>query len=229
METAWSEERKLLSDVVIVGENDGVPRAGSKFSEVTNHVALWSGFVPKEKAVKIWQQLRVFHPRHVERPLFTYETDLVRMNLYGWMYRLEYVCTQGKVKEFLDDLKAICEPMFSRGQTTISEHLGYASSLCHGYTAYFAHLLINYVGGIHLPDKPGELINILPHPEILSWCQARVPWMDGYVSVWWSRVDDGVEVLASVPRGHKGKICFDGQTIEFEEKITKRISRISTS
>jgi len=84
--------------------------------------------------------------------------------------------------------------------------LGYEGSLCHGYNGYLAHLLSRYVAGIELPDKPGGVIHIRPHPEQMPWCQARVSWMGAQVQVWWSRTLKGCRTMVSLPPGQEGKL-----------------------
>jgi alpha-L-rhamnosidase len=211
---AWNEGRELYADILEKDNKEYVP--GKKASELTNYIALWTGIVPEAKAKRIWRQLCNFHPRTVDRTLFDYETNLIRCNLYGWMYRFDYEGRTGEIDLLVRDLKEACAPMFGRGQTTIGEHLGYHASLCHGYTGYIAYVLTRYVAGIELPEQPDGVIRITPHPELLSWCQARVPWQDGYVQVWW----DKNNLMASLPKGHKGELTL-GETkiVVFENTL----------
>jgi alpha-L-rhamnosidase len=204
---AWSPGRDLYADT-ITREKDGL-RPGSAFSALTNYVALWSGLAGSAHAERAWRQLRHFHPVTMGRPLFDYETDFTRANLYGLMYRFGYQGQRGELNELTQDLREAYEPMFARGQSTLGEHLGYHGSLCHGYNGFVAHLLHRYLAGIELPENPGDVIRIRPRPDVLSWCQARTCWMGGHVQVWWSRSGNEVEVLASVPAGQKGELILE--------------------
>jgi len=218
-EAAWAVDRQLYADIV-VREGDKLS-AGSVFSALTNSVALWTELVPPERARQAWHRMRNFHPMTLDRPLFGYETAFVRSNLFGFFYRFDHAGRIGDTECLIRDLKEAFVPQFERGQTSFGEHLGYESSLCHGYTGYAANILTRHIAGIELPDNPGDVIKIRPHPEVISWCQARVPWMDGHVQVWWSRTLAGLEVNASLPPGQSGELHI-GSTppILFEGSIT---------
>jgi hypothetical protein len=201
---SWAPDRELYADTVV--RKDKSLTASSSFSAVTNYIALWSGLAKPEHAARAWRQVRNFQPLTVSRPLLDYETNFVRSNLVGLMYRFAYQGRRGELHEMIRDIREAYEPMFARGQGTISEHLGYHGSLCHGYNAFVVHLLKRHIAGIELPEEPGDVIRIRPQPGLLDWCQARVPWMQGHVQVWWSRTGDELEVIASVPPGQKGEL-----------------------
>ena len=201
---AWTGY-ELYSDVVVRDQNDKLS-PGPDLSVAMNAVALWTELVPQDRADRVWRQLRNFHPQTLDRPLFDYETNLVRSNLYGLLYRFEHQGRIGDIAGLVQDLKEAYLPMFERGQTSLSEHLGYMASLCHGLNGYVAHLLTRYAAGIELPGQPGGEIVIRPQPAHLPWCQARVPWMGGHVQVWWSRTPKGgCRAMVSLPPGQKGK------------------------
>ncbi|MFZ4775042.1 MAG: family 78 glycoside hydrolase catalytic domain [Terrimicrobiaceae bacterium] len=218
---AWTGN-ELYSDTV-VRDPDNKLCPGPGLSETMNAVALWTDLVPQERAERVWRQLRNFHPRSLDRSLFDYETNLTRSNVYGLLYRFEHQGRIGDISGLVQDLKEAYLPMFDRGQTCLSEHLGYVSSLCHGLNGYVAHLLPRYVAGIELPEYPGGEIVIRPQPAHLPWCQARVPWMGGYVQVWWNRTaKGGCRTMASLPPGQTGKLTdpSTGKMIPFTTSIT---------
>ena len=220
-ETAWSADRELYADVVV--RESGRCRAGEKFSALMNSVALWTEMMPPERALRVWHRTRNFHPMTLDRPLFGYETAFARSNLFGFLYRLEHAGRIDETECLVRDLKEAYLPQLERGQTSFGEHLGYESSLCHGYNGYATHLLARHVAGIELPDQPGGVIAIHPHPEIISWCQARVPWMGGHVQVWWSRTMQGLEVNASLPPGQRGELHLGGSAlVTFDGSISFR-------
>lgn len=220
-QAAWTGQ-ELYSDTV-VRDQDNKLCPGPDLSAAMNAIALWTELVPQERADRVWRQLRNFHPRTLDRPLFAYETNFVRSNAVGLEYRLEHQGRIGDIAGLVRDMKEAYLPMFERGQTCLGEHLGYESSLCHGYNGYIAHLLSRYVAGIELPDQPGGEIVIRPQPAHLPWCQARVPWMGGHVQVWWSRTPNGgCRTMASLPPGQKGKLIdpATGKVIVFTTTMT---------
>lgn len=220
-QAAWSDGSEMYTDTVERDEQKKL-RPGVGLSALTNSIALWSEMIPRERADRTWRQLRNFHPQTVDRHLLAYETDFVRSNAYGLLYRFDYEGRIGDIAGLVRDMKEAYLPMFERGQNCLSEHLGYEGSLCHGYNGYLAHLLSRHVAGIELPDQPGEAVHIRPHPEQLPWCQARVPWMDGQVQVWWSRTPKGCRIMASVPHGQEGKLIdpITGKVFSFTTSIT---------
>ena len=203
-QAAWTGQ-ELYSDTV-VRDQDNKLCPGRDLSVAMNAIALWSELIPQERADRVWRQLRNFHPQTLDRPVFDYETNLVRGSIYSLMFRFEHQGRIGDVAGLVQDLKEAYMPMSERGQTCLGEHLAYQSSLCHGLNGYVAHLLPRYVAGIELPENPGEEIVIRPQPAHLPWCQARVPWMGGHVQVWWSRTQNGgCRTMVSLPPGQKGK------------------------
>jgi len=203
-QAAWTGQ-ELYSDTV-VRDQDNKLCPGPGLSVAMNAIALWSELIPQERADRVWRQLRNFHPQTLDRPVFDYETNLVRGSIYSLMFRFEHQGRIGDVAGLVQDLKEAYMPMSERGQTCLGEHLAYQSSLCHGLNGYVAHLLPRYVAGIELPENPGEEIVIRPQPAHLPWCQARVPWMGGHVQVWWSRTPNGgCRTMVSLPPGQKGK------------------------
>ena len=203
-QAAWTGQ-ELYSDTV-VRDQDNKLCPGRDLSVAMNAIALWSELIPQERADRVWRQLRNFHPQTLDRPVFDYETNLVRGSIYSLMFRFEHQGRIGDVAGLVQDLKEAYLPMSERGQTCLGEHLAYQSSLCHGLNGYVAHLLPRYVAGIELPENPGEEIVIRPQPAHLPWCQARVPWMGGHVQVWWSRTQNGgCRTMVSLPPGQKGK------------------------
>ncbi len=224
-QAAWTG-RELYADTV-VRDQDNRLCPGVDFSIPMNAMALWSELIPQERADRVWRQLRNFHPQTMDRPIFDYETNLVRSNLYGLLYRFEHQGRIGDIAGLLQDLKEAYLPMLDRGQTCLGEHLGYMASLCHGLNGYVAHLLSRYVAGIELPAHPGGEIVIRPQPSHLPWCQARVPWMGGHVQVWWSRTDKGCRTIVSLPQGQKGNYIdpVTGETINFTDALQREDSR----
>lgn len=212
---AWGGT-EMYADTVVRDAEGGL-RPGPGVSALTNAVALWSELLPAVRAARVWRQLRNLHPQTLDRPLFAYETDWVRLNAYGLLYRLEHAGRVGDLSALLQDMKEAYLPMLERGQTCISEHLGYEGSLCHGYNGYLAYLLTRYVAGIFLPERPGGVVQIRPQPAYLPWCQARVPWRGGHVQVWWSRTATGCRTLVSLPPGQRGElhVPVTGQVIAF--------------
>ena len=217
---AWSGT-ELYTDTVVRNEL-GKLCAGEGLSAVTNSVALWSKFVPQKRAERVWRQLRNHHPLTVDRPLFDYETDFVRSNAVGLVYRLEYQGRIADISGMVRDMKEAYLPMLDRGQSCLGEHLGYQGSLCHGYNGFVAYLLSRYVAGIELPDQPGGVIRIRPQPGQLPWCQARVPWMGAHVQVWWCKTSNGCRTMVSLPPGQAGEIVnpTTGETTAFTTSIS---------
>ena len=219
-QAAWTGQ-ELYSDTVIRDQDNNLC-PGPDLSVAMNTIALWSELIPQERADRVWRQLRNFHPQTLDRPVFDYETNLVRGNLYSLMFRFEHEGRIGDIAGLVQDLKEAYLPMLERGQTCLSEHLGYTGSLCHGLNGYVAHLLPRYVAGIELPENPGEEIVIRPQPAHLPWCQARVPWMGGHVQVWWNRTAKGCRTMVSLPPGEKGKLVdpATGKITSFITSIT---------
>jgi hypothetical protein len=214
---------EFYADTVQRDEQDRLCPGSDGFaglSAVTNSIALWSELIPAERSERVWRQLRNFHPQTLDRPAFDYETNLVRSNVYGLLYRFEHEGRIGDIAGLVQDMKEAYLPMLERGQDCLSEHLGYTASLCHGLNGYVAHLLSRYAAGIELPDQPGDEIVIRPQPAHLPWCQARVPWMGGYVQVWWSRTAKGCRTIVSFPPGQKGS---------YVDPITGTITAFTTS
>jgi hypothetical protein len=114
------------------------------------------------------------------------------------------------------DLAEAVMPQLDRGQSCIGEHLGHTASLCHGYNGFITAVLGRHIAGIELPDNPAGVVRIRPHPEATAWCQARVPWRDGHVQVWW----DGGRLMASLPRGVRGEVVVGGRTRRFRETLS---------
>jgi alpha-L-rhamnosidase len=203
---AWEPGRELYADAITRTDKGLVPNG--KFSALTNNVALWARTGDAAKAERIWRQLKNFHPMTMDRQMIDYETNFVRGNLYSVMYRLTHEGRRGELDMLVRDLRETFLPMFERGQTTFSEHLGYHASLCHGYSVYVAHVMHRFLAGIYLPETPGGTIQIRPQPGTLGWCQSRVAWMGGHVQVWWSRNGKELEILVSVPEGQSGEVIL---------------------
>jgi alpha-L-rhamnosidase len=220
---AWNEGRGLYAD--IVNREGAALSPGSRFSEVTNYIALWTGALPKEREEKAWRQMRNLHPRSTDNAPMVYELDLARGNAYSLLYRFEYQGRRGEIADLARDLKEAFLPMLERGQTTLSEHLACHFSLCHGFQGYVAHVLARYIGGIQLPDQPGGIIRFRPEPALMSWCQTRVPWMGGHVQLWCSRRGESeAEVIISLPAGQKGELLIGSQApIEFVSTLQTRV------
>lgn len=200
---AWDASRELYADT-LVRDPKGILGPGSDCSASTNVVTLWTQFPSPERAHRVWRQVHNFRPNSVDRPLFGYETDFCRGNLFSMIYRFDIAGRRQELDCLQRDLRESYLPMLQRGQTTLGEHLGYESSLCHGLNAYVSHVLIHHLAGIELPDHPGGIIRIRPHPKHLTWCQARVPWMGGYVQVWW----DQQQLMISLPRDQQGELIL---------------------
>ncbi|HEY3331097.1 MAG TPA: hypothetical protein VGK19_13805 [Capsulimonadaceae bacterium] len=220
---AWDDARELYSDVIVRDGN--ALRAGSEFSATTNYIALWTSVGTPESEARVWHRIRNFHPMTVDRALSTYETNFVRANIYGVLYRFDYEGRVGDTSGLIRDIKEAYLPQLERGQTSLSEHLGFECSLCHGFNAYVARILSRGIGGIDLPAKQGDVIRIIPQPSALSWAQARVPWCGGYVSAWWARTGSQVIVRASVPPGQRGVIELFGQSVPFDGAIDIEITQ----
>ena len=199
----WNEGHQLYVDC-LNRDAEGNLRSSSKFSIVTNNVILWTELPTKERADRAWRHLRNFHPQTLDRAYLSYETDIVRGNLYSMFYRFDIEGRRQELDVLIRDLKETYLPMFDRGQTTCGEHLGNESSLCHGLNGYLSHIFIRHLAGIKLPEKPGGLISIRPSSNVLPWCQARVPWMGGHVQVWW----DKTRLLVSLPQGQSGEVIL---------------------
>jgi alpha-L-rhamnosidase len=220
---AWNQGRELYADLI---QREGSElKPGGRFSELTNYIALWTGVAPKQREETIWRQLRHLHPRSTDKALMPQELDLPRPNAYGLFYRLETQGRRGEVTSLAHDLREAYLPMLDRGQSTLSEHLAMHYSLCHGFQGYVAHLLARYVGGIQLPDNPGDVIRLRPQPALMSWCQTRVPWMRGHVQLWCSRRGESeAEIIASVPAGQRGELVVGSQPpIEFVSTLQTRV------
>jgi alpha-L-rhamnosidase len=199
----WNEGHQLYVDC-LTRNAEGVLSTSNKFSIVTNNVILWTELPTKERADRTWRHLRNFHPQTLDRALLSYETDIVRGNLYSMFYRFDIEGRRQELDVLIRDLKETYLPMFDRGQTTLGEHLGNESSLCHGLNGYLSHIFVRHLAGIELPEKPGGLISIRPGSDLLPWCQARVPWMGGHVQVWW----DKTRLLVSLPQGQSGEVIL---------------------
>ena len=220
----WNESRALYADTIV---RDGAALSpGGRFSELGNYVALWSGAIPPARAETVWRQIRNIHPRSRDRATMPEDTALTRGNAYAILYRLEIEGRRGEIADLIRDLRETFLPMLERGQTTFSEHLGCHFSLCHGFQAYVAHLMARYVGGIQLPDQPGDVIRLRPNPGLLAWSQSRVPWMGGHVQLWCSRRGEHeAEVLISLPPGQRGELIVRGQEpVVFEQTLQTRFS-----
>jgi hypothetical protein len=203
---AWNPDRELYTDnIARTGDQLSL---GTGYSCLTNYVALWTAMGEPARAERIWRQLKNFHPATLDRQLISYETSLVRGNLFALIYRFDYAARRGELDTLLRDLSETYLPMFERGQTTLSEHLGYHGSLCHAYNGYVVHLINRHIAGIELPENPGDLIRIRPHPELISWCQARVVWRHGLVQVWWSKVGSQIELFISIPAGQTAELIL---------------------
>ena len=199
----WDEGRQLYVDC-LARDAEGGLRAGTRFSIVTNNVLLWTELPARKRADRVWHHIRNFHPLSVSRGFHRLETNLVRGNVYSLMYRFDITGRRQALDLLVRDLKETYLPMFDCGQTTCGEDLGYEHSFCHGYNGYLAHIFVRHLAGIQLPEKPGDLIRIQPHAEVLPWCQARVPWMEGHVQVWW----DKTRLLVSLPQGQSGEVIL---------------------
>ena len=221
--SAWNGDRELYADT-IRRDDDGTLRPGAGLSAISNLILLWTGFVARGRADRVWRQVVNFHPLTLDRPLFGYETGFVRGNLYSLPYRFDVAGRRGELPCLVRDMKEAFQPMFERGQTTLGEHLGCEGSFCHGLNGYVAHVMIRYLAGIELPEQPGGMIRIQPNPELLAWCQARVPWMGGYVQVWWDRSS----IMISLPKGCRGEF-IKGKTgiekVSFTDSYETRSTR----
>lgn len=207
---AWDDGRGLWHDV------PGQPAT----SAVTSLVALWCGLAAPARAARAWAQLRPLHPMTLDRPLFDYETGMARANMVGLMYRFDHAGRIGDTDALVRDLREAVLPQLDRGQSCIGEHMGHASSLCHGYNGFIAAILGRHIAGIELPDDPDGPVVIRPHPEATAWCQARVPWRGGHVQVWWDRG----RLMASLPRGVRGEAVVAGRARRFRGSIELDIS-----
>jgi hypothetical protein len=219
----WNEVRYLYADAMHrVGD---AVKPGERFSELANYIALWSGAVPPEREEIIWRQLRRLHPRSTETPLTNEELGLSRCNVYGYLYRYDILGRRGEIADLVHDLAEEFLPMLDRGQTTFSEHLANHFSHCHGLQGYIAHVIARWVGGIQLPERPGDVIQLRPNPALIAWTQTRVPWMGGHVQLWCARCGDGeAEVLASLPAGQRGELIIGSQEpIAFESTLQTRV------
>lgn len=203
---AWDEGRGLWHDVPGRAET----------SAVVSLVALWCGLIAPVRAARAWAQLRPLHPMTLDRPLFDYETAMARANMVGLMYRFDYAGRIGDTATLVRDLREAVLPQLDRGQSCIGEHMGHASSLCHGYNGFITAVLCRHIAGIELPDDPAGVVRIQSHPEATAWCQARVPWRGGHVQVWWERQ----RLMASLPRGVRGELVAGGRTRRFRGSIT---------
>lgn len=217
---AWSGGREMYTDT-LARDTKGRLGPGRGVSGAINALALWSELVPPAKAQRVWRQLRNFRPLTMDHAPLHYETDFARSNAVALVYRFEYEGRNGLLADLLKDMKEAYLPMLARGQSCISEHLGYQSSLCHGYNGYVAVLLQRYIAGIELPGRMGGVVRIRPRPTTLGWCQARTPWMDGQVQVWWSRTADGCQAMVSLPKGQRGELIdpYTGRAIGFKEAV----------
>jgi alpha-L-rhamnosidase len=211
----WDAGRELFADT-IVRDAGGGPRPGEGYAEAANYIALWTGWVPDDRARRLWRQLGNLHPLTLDRPLMQYEGNLVRVNAVGLIYRLDWLGRTGRLDTLRRDLTEAYGAMLARGQTTLSESLGYHFSMCHGYNGYVARLLLRYVAGIELPDDADGMVTVRPRPELLPWCQGRVAWRGGHVQAWWSVEPDGLRLMASAPAGCRAQaIAPDGTATPF--------------
>lgn len=212
----WNEGRQLYADC-LTRDAEGVLKASNKFSIITNNVILWTQLPTKDRADRAWSHLRNFHPQTMDRPYLSYETDIVRGNLYSMLYRFDIEGRRQEMDVLIRDLKETYLPMLDRGQTTLGENLGNEASLCHGLNGYLSHIFTRHLAGINLPGKPGDPIRIQPNSNVLPYCQARVPWMGGYVQVWW----DHKRIMVSLPEGQSGELLLPNSPARsFEDQLS---------
>lgn len=158
----------------------------SEFNRYANLFALFDGYFTPEEARQVARQV-LLNPAVM--PIHT---------PYMRFYELEALCTIGRHREVLRDLRAYWGGMLELGATTFwelynpnergNEHLAmygrpYGRSLCHAWGAGPVYLLGRYFLGV-APTAPGYAsYEVRPNLGGLKWMKGKVPTPHGDITV----------------------------------------------
>ena len=194
--TFWSEERHAFLHALEDGQMNEM------VTKFPNMFAIIYGYATPEEQHAIL--------RHV---LLNEQVEAITTP-YMRFYEMEALCTMGKQKKVLPEMKAYWGGMLREGATTFwekyiptehgTQHLAmygrpYGKSLCHAWGASPIYILGKYFLGVR-PTKPGyEEYEVRPNLGGLTWMEGSVPTPFGKIEV--SVRPDSVTVRSDGGRG----------------------------
>lgn len=180
---------------------DGTLEATRNRTEVCQYFAFYFGVATPESHARLWETLcSAFGPGRKESG--AYPEIFPANSFVGNVMRLELLSQAGKCRQLLDESVGYNHYMAER-TGTLWENIHSDASCNHGFASHVAHTLFRDVLGIYRIDPVAKRI-VLRFTDIdLPWCEGRIPFEEGAVTVRWQQSEKGLIYDVERPEGYQ--------------------------
>lgn len=170
-------------------------------TEVCQYFAFYFGVATPESHARLWNILCTsFGPDRKQSGAYP---EIHQANSFvGNVMRLELLSREAKCRQLLDE--SVGYHLYMAERTgTLWENIHSDASCNHGFASHVAHNMFRDVLGIRLIDPVAKKI-ILRFTDIdLPWCEGRIPFEGGAVTVRWQQRDAGLVYDVDRPEGYQ--------------------------
>ena len=170
-------------------------------TEVCQYFAFFFDVAKPETHSELWQRLRKdFGPQRKQTRAFP---EIHPANAFvGNVLRLELLSRYGLCQQLLDESLAYQLYMVER-TGTLWENDGDYASCNHGFASHGGvHVLYRDVLGLQEVDTVGKSVQLRFTDSALSWCEGRLPTVDGPVELRWRKENGKLVYQVTVPTGY---------------------------
>lgn len=177
------EIRRLAFNGTLFEDNlirkDGRLERLSHTSETCQYYAFYFGIADEETYPDLYRF--VFEKLGPKRDGGAYKDIYVSNAFIGNLLRLDYLVSQGRVQQFLDESK---EYYFKMAQITgtLWEHNQIHCSLNHGFASYVANMVVKGLSGFRGVDECGRCV-YFENADAVIPCKLKIPTRDDYIEV----------------------------------------------
>ncbi|MBN1294117.1 MAG: hypothetical protein JXB48_19935 [Candidatus Latescibacteria bacterium] len=189
----------FFRDNAVRSENGTLTETDNR-TEVCQYFAFYFGCATPETHPELWRTLVTgFGPyRNPERE---YPKIFPANSFVGNYLRLELLSGEGLSEQVKSEIAGYFSGM-AELTGTLWENNGTYASCNHGFASHTAHSLYRDIAGLYNIDRVSRKVELVFNDCGLTWCRARVPVTDGFVTVKWYREGDAVKYRADIPAGY---------------------------
>ena len=189
----------FFRDNAVRAENGALAETNNR-TEVCQYFAFYFNCASPETQPELWKTLVTgFGP---DRDTEHKYPEIFPANAFiGNYLRLELLSREGLTKQIQSEIAGYFKGMADL-TGTLWENDGTYASCNHGFASHVAHSLYRDIAGLYTIDSVGKKVELTFSDSGLSWCRARVPVKDGFVTVKWHREGNIVNYRADIPAGY---------------------------
>jgi hypothetical protein len=186
-----------------VRKNDALSVTSNR-TEVCQYYAFFFDVATSETHPDLWKILcKSFGPDRKERNAYP---GIHPANAFiGNMLRMEILSRYGRCRQILDE--SIDNLLYMAERTgTLWENVGAHASCNHGFASHIVHTLYRDILGIYRVDLSERVVTLRFTDARLPWCEGRIPFDEGPISMGWWESDGKIEYRIQVPAGYKVRV-----------------------